>query len=251
MMSISRLKLFLLHLIVSLLVILTVGLFVRYAWFPGAHFFISGGIEGLTLIAPTVLVPTLLTWLVYSVKKTRRHLRCDISVIVLLQLVALLFGLRSMHSNRILVEILTPSGIFSAPTLPDIQGFSPTADIQAIEKLNTKHLHPTPIYVYSSNSGNLNDFYDEFRLQKYQPFFDTAFKSSILDAAEIAREKLNHTEANQQAIDAFSQTHPGTYYYFPVYCKYGKSIKVIDEHFMPVTYLNTQRTQLESQSTDN
>ncbi len=239
-MSLTRLKPFSMHFFISLIMLLGVMFFVRQFWFPGPHFVINGGIKGLFIVAPTFLVPTLLTLIIYNTKKTRRHVRCDMTVIVLLQVIALGFGLSKIYSNRITVEVLTPSGIIAAPTIPDIKGFSPTANVyHDIKKLNAKNLHPVPAYIYAANSGDINAIYDEFRLEKYQSFFDSAFKYSIIDTAKKARKELSNTESNELAITSFAKSHPGKYYYFPVYGKYGKAVKVIDEHFMPVTYLNT------------
>lgn len=89
------------HLLISLLVAVAAAALVFGVWYPYPFREISGGLSLFgVLISVDVVVGPLLTWLVFNRRKPVGELRRDLAVIGCLQLVALAYGLWSMHQAR-------------------------------------------------------------------------------------------------------------------------------------------------------
>ncbi|WP_180039391.1 TfpX/TfpZ family type IV pilin accessory protein [Acinetobacter sp. YH12218] len=95
----KRLKFFLSHLFISILVVLMVMGLVFFVWYPSplasavgvTHIF-------LMMLAIDVIVGPVLGWLVY--KEGKKTLKFDLSVIILIQIAALCFGIFSIEQGR-------------------------------------------------------------------------------------------------------------------------------------------------------
>lgn len=95
----KRLKFFLSHLTISLIILLCVIVLVFFVWYPSplaqavgvTHIF-------LMILAIDVIVGPVLGWLVY--KEGKKTLKFDLSVIIFLQIAALLYGLFSIEQGR-------------------------------------------------------------------------------------------------------------------------------------------------------
>ena len=87
------------HFAVSLAVFcVLVALMVTY-WFPGSLFFMEGGWQGLKIIAPIDLVlGPALTLIFY--RPWKKNVRFDMSVIVALQIAALVYGVHAAYGQR-------------------------------------------------------------------------------------------------------------------------------------------------------
>lgn len=90
----DRLRISVIHLAISLGMAALAALLVFWLWYPFPYSEISGGRE-LFFIIITVIVVTgpLITLIIFNRAKTRQHLAMDFSVIGLLQLAALSYGL--------------------------------------------------------------------------------------------------------------------------------------------------------------
>ncbi len=97
----TRFKAAFIHLFISLLVI---GLFcgvVFFIWYPKPLYSIANVIEPLKLlILIDVVVGPALTFIVFSKKKSLKLLRIDLSLIALLQISALGYGIYSIYNGR-------------------------------------------------------------------------------------------------------------------------------------------------------
>ncbi|MBT9552423.1 MAG: pilus assembly protein [Hydrogenophaga sp.] len=90
-----------LHLLASLSLAGVVAVLVFWFWYPGHYRLLAGGSELFTLVMVVdVVMGPLLTFVVYNRAKGVRHLRRDISVIALLQMLALSYGLHAMYMGR-------------------------------------------------------------------------------------------------------------------------------------------------------
>lgn len=89
------------HLGLSALVALLAGAVVFGLWYPYPYRVISGGQSLFWLVVTVDLVlGPLLTWIVFDRRKPRAELVRDVSVIALLQLSALVYGLLSVYQAR-------------------------------------------------------------------------------------------------------------------------------------------------------
>jgi hypothetical protein len=97
----ARIRAFAVHLTLSVLVATVVALLVFVAWFPPPYREISGGGELFTLVvAVDVVLGPLITLLVFDRRKPSRELRRDLSIVVILQIAGLLYGLHTVYLAR-------------------------------------------------------------------------------------------------------------------------------------------------------
>lgn len=95
----DKLKAFAIHLVISLIVVLTVYMVIQLLWYPSPLFQATDAkkILVMILLVDLILGP-LLTLIVY--KKNKKTLKFDLTVIVLIQLAALAYGLYSVYQAR-------------------------------------------------------------------------------------------------------------------------------------------------------
>ena len=96
-----RLRASAIHLAISLAIATLAALLVFGWWYPYPYRELSGGRElFLLLVAVDVALGPLITLAIFNVNKTRRHLMMDFTVIGLLQVAALTYGLWTMFAAR-------------------------------------------------------------------------------------------------------------------------------------------------------
>ena len=89
------------HFLVSLFVALIAAILVFGLWFPNAYRDIAGGTELFLLIVMVdVVCGPLLTLVLFDPQKSKRELFLDLSMVALLQLAALLYGLWTVWDVR-------------------------------------------------------------------------------------------------------------------------------------------------------
>ncbi|WP_312301866.1 hypothetical protein [Diaphorobacter nitroreducens] len=97
----AALSAFAIHIVVSLLIAIVVGAFVFLWWFPHPHRLLVGGdFLFMVMIGVDVVCGPLLTALIFNPQKKKRELLLDLSVIVLVQLLALVYGVNSLAKAR-------------------------------------------------------------------------------------------------------------------------------------------------------
>ena len=95
----SKFRAWAVHLVISLCVLLPVLAVIFFLWYPGPLFTVQDGgrVAGILIGVHLVLGP-LLTFIVF--KPGKKHLKFDLSVIVVLQIVALVYGTHTIWSER-------------------------------------------------------------------------------------------------------------------------------------------------------
>ena len=122
----SRFTAFVVHLLLSLVIFASLFAFTYFVLLPGFLFYSEGGITILSLIGGIdVILGPLVTLIIY--KKTKPSLKFDLSIIALLQIAALLYGLHALWSVRPLAVFyakgqyhVTYQDTFTKPTYSDI-----------------------------------------------------------------------------------------------------------------------------------
>ncbi|WP_096085318.1 hypothetical protein [Agaribacterium haliotis] len=105
----NRWQAFAIHFCVSILIFLAALVLIVFFWFPGPLLF-AGGIQGILIVAAIDLVlGPLLTLLVYNPNK--KSLPFDLTVIALLQVAALIYGLWTIRTEQPVAIVLDNSGI--------------------------------------------------------------------------------------------------------------------------------------------
>ncbi|MGP1607228.1 MAG: TfpX/TfpZ family type IV pilin accessory protein [Moraxella sp.] len=94
-----RLKAFLLHLFVSIIVIVLTTLVIYQIWYP-SPLAVAAGVTGILLLMMTVdvILGPLLTLLVY--KEGKKSLKFDLTVIILIQISAFFYGIWTISQGR-------------------------------------------------------------------------------------------------------------------------------------------------------
>lgn len=92
------------HLIISILVAISAAILVWGVWFPYPYRELAGG-EHLfwVLVGVDIVCGPLLTLVLYSPVKSKRELGLDLSLVALIQLAALVYGLHSINLARPMV----------------------------------------------------------------------------------------------------------------------------------------------------
>lgn len=100
----------------------SVGIFALFVgillffWFPNPYFSASGGWQGLRIVAAVDLVlGPLVTLIIFNVKKSRRELTTDIGLIVVIQMLALVWGIKAVYEQRPVAIVFLDSGFYTVP----------------------------------------------------------------------------------------------------------------------------------------
>lgn len=97
----QRLRLGVIHLVLSLIVALLVAPVVLGVWYPAPYRLISGGLYLFSLLVVVdVMLGPLATMVVSKPSKSAREWRTDVALIVLVQCAALAYGLWTLHQAR-------------------------------------------------------------------------------------------------------------------------------------------------------
>lgn len=97
--SLSRYQAFAGHLVVSLIIFVIIFLCITQLWYPGILFDSSNGLKAVGLIISIDLIlGPMLTLIVFNPKKS--SLPFDLSIIAIVQVLALAYGIWTIHSSR-------------------------------------------------------------------------------------------------------------------------------------------------------
>lgn len=123
------------HLLVSLLVAAFSAALVFGVWFPYPYRDLVGGRElFLILVVVDVICGPLLTLVVFNPLKPRRELTLDLSLVVIVQLAALTYGLYTVAQSRP-VYLVFEVDRFRAVTMADIQHDALRPDLGGFHKI--------------------------------------------------------------------------------------------------------------------
>lgn len=123
----SRVRAVTLHIAVSLAVVSCVSLIVMLKWYPGALMESDGDWRGVLILALVdVVLGPFLTAIVYKPRKP--GLMFDMSVIVAVQVFALVYGLSTLHSQRPALLVYADDQLQSIPLSVAVE-FLPAAEV--------------------------------------------------------------------------------------------------------------------------
>jgi hypothetical protein len=120
--DITRKQAFLTHLSVSLIVFFVLLYLIVFKWYPSYYFHIDGGYRGIaTIFFVDVVLGPGLTLLVF--KQGKPGLKFDMSVIIVLQIVALSWGVKSVYTERPALTVFY-DGKFSCLNRSEVSEFN-------------------------------------------------------------------------------------------------------------------------------
>lgn len=236
----TRKQAFLTHLLLSTGIFVVICWLIIFHWFPEFYFFLDGGDRAiLTIFFVDVVLGPGLTLLVF--KPGKKSLKFDMSVILLLQLSALAWGINSVYSERSGLAVYY-LGKLTCLSHSETAGF----DMQAISAGSSGRQRLALL----QRPDSVQELYD-FTKKAYEngegEIYYYREKVVPLDAGNIDR--LDKYEAdlsqfkqdNEQdaaVIDSYISSHPGhdkTYKLLPLACRYGKALAIYDKQALKIT----------------
>lgn len=96
-----KLRAFSIHFLISLVIFAALLYLILFHWYPWPWFAIDGGWPGVRImIAVDLVLGPLLTFIVFNPAKSRREMTLDFSLIALVQIAALIWGVYLVHGQR-------------------------------------------------------------------------------------------------------------------------------------------------------
>ena len=150
----SRWKASSIHLTISAFIAIAVLALMLLVWYPYPLFSAAGGQEVLMILLwVDVILGPLATLIIFNVKKNRKALTFDLSVIALFQLAALLYGMSIVFQTRPVYVVFSKNSfdLVTANTLLD-------ADIAKAKYPDYRSLPLAgPVYVYSEMPTDIKE----------------------------------------------------------------------------------------------
>lgn len=172
----DKLKAFAIHLIISLVMVLAAYIMIHLLWYPAPLFKATDAkkILIMILLVDLVLGP-LLTFVVY--KKHKKTLRMDLTIIIIIQLSALAYGLYSIYQSRpVLIayvvdrfELVRANDIIEANEQKyPLSNFGPEYIYVDLARLNASEKLDSTLdeLTYNISPAQRPKFYNNFELAK-------------------------------------------------------------------------------------
>ena len=145
----NRYLAFAIHLCISMMIFSLFVFVLLQFWYPAPFFSASGGWQGLRIVAIIdIVLGPLLTLVIFSPGKPRRELVSDLSLVTIMQITALCWGIYTVHQQRPVAVAFLDDSFYTVPAqaLAD-QGIDP----QQLKKFGSR----LPVYVYIDKPDTL------------------------------------------------------------------------------------------------
>ncbi len=120
---ITKLKATAVHLSMSTVVFAILAYQIYYNWYPQPYFSTDGGWAGLRIIAAVDLVlGPLITFLIFDLRKSRREIVFDLTIILVIQLSSLGYGIHAAYSQRPIAVIMFNDDFVLSATMEQYGG---------------------------------------------------------------------------------------------------------------------------------
>lgn len=235
--DISRKQAFLTHLSVSMVVFFVLLYLIVYKWYPSYYFHIDGGYRGIaTIFFVDVVLGPGLTLLVF--KPGKPSLKFDMSVIVIIQLVALSWGLKSVYTERPALTVFY-DGKFSCMNHSEVSGFDLERLTLNQDKLPLLAVLPRP---------NTHKEYQDMMLEAFKQgsaeiyvFGEKLLPMDVVGTTQVMQYKLdvaNKFYGTKEDVEKYPgiwsnyvDSNPDAmkkYLFYPLSCRYQNVLAVFD-----------------------
>ncbi|WP_019867306.1 hypothetical protein [Methylovulum miyakonense] len=241
-----RLKVASIHFCVSLGFFLGIFYLLRNFWFPEPYFENSGGWQGIKIVASIdVVLGPLLTLIVSSPKKSMRELIGDIGIIAALQIIALLWGIYTLHNQRPVAVVFWEDSFLTVPAQALSDQNYGLDDLSAIS-----HTWPPLIYAEKSyKPADLKKMLELIIKDKIPPHHQTWLYRPLKEHfSEIKSKQLNideiiakHQDVKNQLSPILQKHHINDIHdvlYFLLQSKYSNSVLIFDQQARYLGYIN-------------
>ncbi|MDD2722771.1 MAG: hypothetical protein PHH59_01940 [Methylovulum sp.] len=167
-------------------------------WYPGVYFDTEGGLQGIKIVAGIdVVLGPLMTLIVFNPQKSTRELTVDIGIIAVVQIMALLWGVYTLHKQRPVAVVFWGKGFMTVPAQAlDDQAYK----IDGLRAFSDA----SPAIIYAENPiilADLKKMMDLILKQRIPPHHQTWLYRPLKDHfADIKPRQLN--------IDGIIAKHP-------------------------------------------
>lgn len=135
------------HFTGSLLVAALAAVMVLYVWYPHPYGQLSGGRNlFMILVAVDVVCGPLLTLVLFNPRKPRRELLVDMSLVVLIQFAALVYGMSTAYQARPLF-LVHEVDRFRVISMPDFLGSDVSVALEALDPSMKPKLFEGPVTI--------------------------------------------------------------------------------------------------------
>lgn len=256
----GRLRALGVHLLASS-VIFSLFMFVMLTyWYPMPHFEINAGWQGvrIMLLVDMVIGP-LLTFFLYNNRKSKKELRFDLGLIVIIQAALLVYGIQTVYSQRPIVQVLSHRGYIATPRRTDMIAQADVNIDQVVNALNVEHIHPPLVFSIYENyfkeaeekkknlfknkfsqkidesiKGDLNP---EMIVSRYRAITSVEAWAGLPEAQKRSFERIKRDPNMQAELEKYQQKHGDNFYFFPLFGAYGNAVMVLEKHHLkPVDY---------------
>lgn len=247
--DISRKQAFLTHLSVSMAIFFVLLYLIAVEWFPSFYYKLDNGYMGTAVIffVDVVLGPGL-TLLVF--KPGKKSLKFDMTVILILQLAALVWGVKSVYEERPALTVF----YYGKLTCLSQSGV-PEVDIESIEngasgnqKLAFLRTPDTAserrAFWYEALGNNSSEIY--YYGSRFEPVNEENIKRILdykLNPDDLKQENPN----NSIILNKYIKTHPGyqdTYYFYPIKGRFNMGVAVFDPAAMRIIEVLEVKTRV-------
>lgn len=253
--DVSRKQAFLTHLAASGTVFIVLSYYIVFHWYPDFYFSLDGGSRAIgTIFFVDIVLGPGMTLLVF--KPGKKHLKFDITMILVLQLAALVWGVSNVYTERPATAVFYHGGFtcVSQPDAGDYDMQSITSGPSGRQRLSflqrpdsvdklldfSKEAyahHSSSIYYYGKKIVPL-DQHVVARLDKYK-----------LDLTTLGMENADLAAA---AEDIRKKRYSGSrYQLLPISCRYANAVAVYDKStFKVIDTLKTTSLLTEAEAID-
>ena len=235
--DITRKQAFVTHLSASMVVFVVLAYLIIFHWYPSYYFHIDGGYRGLaTIFFVDVVLGPGLTLLVF--KRGKPGLKFDMSMILLLQLAALTWGVNHVVSERPMLTVFY-DGKFSCMTHSDVEDFN-------LERLIVKDRPPPLLAVLPRPSTHKE--YQDMMLEAFRRgsaeiyvFSEKLLPMDVAGTVHVMNYKLDvagsfvGSEEEVRKYRAiwsdYLKKNPDAaerFYFYPMSCRYQKVLAAFD-----------------------
>lgn len=235
--DVTRKQAFMTHLFISMAVFFVLLYLIIFKWYPSYYFHIDGGYRGIaTIFLVDVVLGPGLTLLVF--KPGKPSLKFDMTVIIILQIVALSWGVKSVYSERPALTVFY-DGKFSCMNYSEVSEFN-------LERLVLKDERPPLLAVLPRPSTHKE--YQDMMLEAFKQgsaeiyiFGEKLLPMDVVGTVQVMNYKLdvpNSFSGSEDEIDKYRkiwseylEKNPNAtkqYLYYPMSCRYQNVVAVFD-----------------------
>ena len=143
----NRYLAFAIHLCISMVIFSLFVFILLQFWYPAPFFSASGGWQGLRIVAIIdIVLGPLLTLVIFSPGKPRRELVTDLSLVAIMQITALFWGIYTVYQQRPVAVAFLDYSFYTVPAQALVEQ---DIDLQQLKKFGSK----LPVYVYIDKPG--------------------------------------------------------------------------------------------------